>query len=116
MLLRPEVMIAIALCALVTVIPRVLPFIFIRHITISAPFITWLRLLPPGVLAALLLPELLFAENSLKTMPEISIELAACSIMVLVALASKKGNFLITVFGGIAAYAMLQAVFTSGLA
>ena len=63
MIVRSEILILIALCALVTVVPRIFPMLFAHKIKLSAPMVAWLRILPSAILAALLFPELLVREN-----------------------------------------------------
>ncbi len=107
---RPEIVIAIALCALVTVIPRILPFVLMRKIAVSDTFIAWLRLLPPSILAALLIPEIILVEDNLRSWPGIGIELVACLVVIIIAMI-KPGNLMLCVLGGIIAYASIQAIF-----
>jgi branched-subunit amino acid transport protein len=51
--------------ALVTYIPRVFPFLLLSGRKLPDLVISWLRYVPPAVLAALLLPSLLFSDGQL---------------------------------------------------
>jgi branched-subunit amino acid transport protein len=54
----------IAGMAVVTYLPRLLPTLFLSGKTLRPIFASWLRLVPPAVLAAMLVPSLLVRENS----------------------------------------------------
>jgi branched-subunit amino acid transport protein len=51
--------------AVVTYLPRLLPTLFLSGKTLRPIFASWLRLVPPAVLAAMLVPSLLVRENSI---------------------------------------------------
>ncbi|MFT5701983.1 MAG: branched-subunit amino acid transport protein [Desulforhopalus sp.] len=51
--------------ALVTYIPRLLPTLFLSGKTLQPLLTAWLRLVPPAVLAAMLVPSLLIREDSI---------------------------------------------------
>jgi branched-subunit amino acid transport protein len=51
--------------AVVTYLPRLLPTLFLSGKTLRPIFASWLRLIPPAVLAAMLVPSLLVRENSI---------------------------------------------------
>ncbi|MDQ0205716.1 branched-subunit amino acid transport protein [Alkalicoccobacillus murimartini] len=46
-------------CALVTIIPRILPFIFVRKLELPESFLKWLSYIPICILTALVMDELL---------------------------------------------------------
>lgn len=50
--------------AVVTYIPRLLPTLFLSGKTLQPLLTAWLRLIPPAVLAAMLVPSLLIREES----------------------------------------------------
>lgn len=50
--------------AVVTYLPRLLPTLFLSGRTLRPVIASWLRLVPPAVLAAMLIPSLLVRENS----------------------------------------------------
>lgn len=58
-MVRPEVLTLIVLCALVTVLPRVLPLMLIGKISLPPLAIAWLRHIPIAVITALLCQDLL---------------------------------------------------------
>jgi branched-subunit amino acid transport protein len=49
----------------VTYLPRLLPILFLSGRTLRPMLVAWLRLVPPAVLAAMLLPPLLIPEKRL---------------------------------------------------
>lgn len=51
--------------AIVTYLPRLLPTLFLSGKTLRPVFASWLRLVPPAVLAAMLVPSLLVPEKSI---------------------------------------------------
>ena len=50
---------------LVTYIPRLFPVLFLSGKTLPPLFVSWLKLVPPAVLAAMLFPSLLVKDESL---------------------------------------------------
>ncbi len=50
--------------AVVTYLPRLLPALFLSGKTLRPIFASWLRLIPPAVLAAMLVPSLVVRENA----------------------------------------------------
>lgn len=50
--------------AIVTYLPRLLPTLFLSGRTLRPVIASWLRLVPPAVLAAMLVPSLLVRDNS----------------------------------------------------
>lgn len=50
--------------AVVTYLPRLLPTLFLSGRTLRPVISSWLRLVPPAVLAAMLVPSLLVHDNS----------------------------------------------------
>jgi branched-subunit amino acid transport protein len=51
--------------AVVTYLPRLLPTLFLSGRTLRPVIVAWLRLIPPAVLAAMLVPSLLVREDRL---------------------------------------------------
>lgn len=51
--------------AVVTYLPRLLPTLFLSGRTLRPVIVAWLRLIPPAVLAAMLVPSLLVREERL---------------------------------------------------
>ena len=51
--------------AIVTYLPRLLPTLFLSGRTLRPVIASWLRLVPPAVLAAMLVPSLLVRDNSI---------------------------------------------------
>ena len=52
--------------AVVTYLPRLLPTLFLSGRTLRPGIASWLRLVPPAVLAAMLVPSLLVRDNSVE--------------------------------------------------
>lgn len=52
--------------AIVTYLPRLLPTLFLSGRTLTPVIASWLRLVPPAVLAAMLVPSLLVRDNSVE--------------------------------------------------
>lgn len=52
--------------AVVTYLPRLLPTLFLSGRTLRPVITSWLRLVPPAVLAAMLVPSLLIREDSVE--------------------------------------------------
>jgi branched-subunit amino acid transport protein len=52
--------------AIVTYLPRLLPTLFLSGKTLRPIFASWLRLIPPAVLAAMLVPSLLVPDKSIE--------------------------------------------------
>jgi len=51
---------------LVTYIPRLFPILFLSGKTLPPLFVSWLRLVPPAVLSAMLFPSLLIRDKSME--------------------------------------------------
>ncbi len=50
---------------LVTYLPRLFPILFLSGKTLPPLFVAWLRLVPPAVLAAMLIPSLLVPQDKI---------------------------------------------------
>ena len=62
---QAEIFLTILGMAVVTYIPRCLPIIFLSGRSLSPLLVSWLRLVPPAILAAMLVPALLCPEKSI---------------------------------------------------
>lgn len=58
-----NILLIVGMC-LVTAIPRFLPLLMLSSRTLNPTIERWLRLVPPAVLAAILVPEIFIAKNS----------------------------------------------------
>ncbi|MBD3110228.1 AzlD domain-containing protein [Bacillus sp. AGMB 02131] len=58
------VLLVILGCALVTVIPRVVPFILVKNVELPKPVIKWLSFIPICILTALVADSVLIQEES----------------------------------------------------
>jgi len=50
-------------CALVTIIPRILPFAFVRNLTLPQPVLKWLSYVPVCILTALVVENFTIQEH-----------------------------------------------------
>ncbi|MGW9100426.1 AzlD domain-containing protein [Priestia megaterium] len=50
-------------CTIVTLIPRVLPFIFVRNVSLPEPVLKWLSFIPVCILTALVVENLYTVKN-----------------------------------------------------
>ncbi len=50
-------------CALVTIIPRILPFAVVRNLTLPQPVLKWLSYVPICILTALVVQNFIIQEN-----------------------------------------------------
>ena len=106
MTVRPEILWLILLCALVTILPRVLPFLAAHRLRLSPLAVAWFRFLPAAILSALLFPALLFpGGEQLKTIA--SPEIAAAVVAAIVAW--KTRGIILTIVAGMFCYAALSA-------
>ena len=105
MTVRPDIFLLILLCALVTIIPRVLPFLVIGSIRYPPLFIAWLRHIPIAVIATLFSKEILLRDASLPA-DWTDIHLIAGLLTLLVAFITR--SILFTMLFGVAIYALLQ--------
>ena len=103
---RGEILMLILLCAAVTVVPRVLPFLAAARLRLSPRMVAWLRFLPPAILSAFLAPLLLPLNG--EPAEETAAKLAATLIAAAVAL--KTGNIIITVICGMLSFALFSAL------
>ena len=58
------VLLVILGCALVTIIPRVVPFILVKNVELPKPVIKWLSFIPICILTALVADSVLIQEES----------------------------------------------------
>jgi len=104
---RGEVLLLIVLSALVTVVVRVLPLLSAHRLRLSPWAVAWFRLLPPAILAALLLPELLLSDGALIGSLYNSRILAAALTAIV---AFKTRNIMLSIITGMASYSLLTMV------
>ena len=108
MTVRPEILGLILLCALVTIVPRVLPFLAAHRMRLSPRAVAWFRFLPVAILSALLFPALLFPggewQGTILTPHILAGAIAAFA-------AVRSGNIIIACITGMLGYAALSAIF-----
>ncbi len=104
MTIRGEIVILILLCMLVTIVPRVLPFLAAHRLRLAPWAVTWFRFLPPAILAALLFSGLLLPNGELSPniiSPEILAAFFAAAVSI------KTRSIIITVIAGMLGYALI---------
>lgn len=98
--------------AVVTAIPRIVPLLLLSSRSLPEPFMRWLEMIPPAVLAALLAQELLLTRSDAGVALNFSAEnifLWATIPTVLVGWFSK--NFFATVATGLITVALVRLYF-----
>lgn len=63
MTLRPEIIMLIVACMVVTVIPRVMPMVLVNRIELPEWFLAWLHHIPVAVISALFFREVLLLDG-----------------------------------------------------
>ncbi|MGE6554735.1 AzlD domain-containing protein [Exiguobacterium artemiae] len=103
--IRLELFVLFAACGLVTLIPRILPFLLMHGLTLPRLLTDWLSFIPVCLLSALFFQNLLVAQSG--DYPTLSLlHLAASVPTVLVAVSSKSLSF--TVITGVLSMALLR--------
>ncbi|OIN68277.1 branched-chain amino acid transporter AzlD [Exiguobacterium sp. KRL4] len=103
--IRLELLVLFAACGLVTLIPRILPFLLMHGLTLPRLLTDWLSFIPICLLSALFFQNLLVAQNS--DYPSLSfLHLAASIPTILIALTSKSLSF--TVITGVLSMALIR--------
>lgn len=91
--------------ALVTLLPRILPFIFVRQFELPGPFLRWLSYIPVCILTALVVDELLL-ESEIGAIHLNTTALIAIIPTLIVALATKSLS--LTVLTGVIVMAIIR--------
>lgn len=107
MTVRGEILVLILLCALVTVIPRVLPFLTAHRMRLSPVMVAWFRFLPAAILSALLAPAIFAPGGEWLTTPLAPELLATCACAVI---ALKTRSIIPILITGMLTYAAFSAV------
>lgn len=103
--MRPEVLILILLCALVTVIPRVVPLMLIGRVQYPPVVVAWLRHIPIAVITALLCQDTLLRDS---TLPTTWMDARLLAGLITLILAFITRSILLTVILGMAVYVLLR--------
>lgn len=106
--LRPEILLIILGSALVTLLPRLLPFIALRSVTLPGWAERFLRFVPPAVLGALLARELFLVGGQFTLPPE---NLAPLAVLPALAVALWRQSLIGTVLTGVGAIFLLRLLF-----
>ena len=96
----------IAGCALVTWIPRIVPFTIVKNITIPNLFMRWLNYIPVCILSALIIDSFIYSETTLRLHWQ---NIFAFIPTLIVALWTKSLSF--TVIIGVITMALLRYIF-----
>ena len=91
------VLLVILGCALVTVIPRIAPFILVKNVELPQPVIKWLSFIPLCILTALVADSVIIQEQS-----ELNIDWDALAVIIpTIVIAIWTKSLSITVLAGI---------------
>ncbi|WP_339179883.1 AzlD domain-containing protein [Bacillus sp. FSL R5-0560] len=91
-------------CALVTVIPRVVPFLVVRNISLPVPVLKWLSYVPVCILTALVVKDCMIQSNdSLKLNWQVAVVLIPTLLI-----AMKTKSLSMTVISGVVLMAGLR--------
>lgn len=104
MSVRPEIMLLILGCMIVTVVPRVLPMILVNRLQLPRWFLLWLGYVPIAVISALFFREILLTNGGWR---EWNDPYLAAGVLTLAA-AFVSRNILATVLVGAVAFTALR--------
>ncbi len=96
----------IAGCAIVTWLPRILPFTIVKNITLPGRFMRWLNYIPVCILSALIIDSFIYSETTSRLH---WLNIFAFMPTLLVALWTKSLSF--TVISGVLTMAFLRFAF-----
>ncbi|KMK78107.1 AzlD domain-containing protein [Alkalihalobacillus pseudalcaliphilus] len=108
MTLSTSILLLIIGCALVTLIPRILPFIFIKKLQLPEPFLKWLSFIPVCILTALVIQSVIHVDDTGFVMDQTVMIVLIPTIAV--AIFSKSLS--ITVITGVALMAVTRMFFS----
>ena len=106
MTVRPEVLLLIALCMAVTIVPRILPLALARRMRLPPLVETWLTYVPVAVIAALLVDQVLLVgeqPGAAWSWPHV---VAGVTVVVIAAISR---SITLTVVGGVLVFSVVQA-------
>lgn len=93
--------------SIVTILPRILPIMFIAKLNLNEKSTEFLKLIPIAILSALVLTQLFIVNNKMHiSIPE------TIALIPTVIVAIKKNNLLLTVIIGIVSVALLRFKFS----
>ena len=99
---RAEVLVLIVACLAVTIIPRVVPLLFVRHVRLPPVVHAWLRFVPTAVISALLFTEIVLVDGAPSLL---SASLIAGAVALIAASLSR--SIAATIVIGVASFATL---------
>ncbi|WP_424769411.1 AzlD domain-containing protein [Paenibacillus sp. sgz302251] len=94
-------------CALVTIIPRIVPFAVIRNLNFPRPLLKWLTYIPVCLLTALIVQGVIHKTDSLPTVEWRSLLILIPTLVT----ALKTKSLLLTVLVGIVSAALVRFLF-----
>jgi len=104
--IRPEVLIIVAGCALVTLLPRIAPLLLLARAGLPGWALTWLKQVPVAILSALLATELLLEKGALLPLANPN----AIAILPVLVVAALTRSLIGSVLAGIVSMALLRAL------
>jgi len=102
-----SVVLLILACAAVTFVPRILPFVVVRNLSLPRAIQKWLSYVPVCLLTALIVQGLIRKAGDVPAVDGLNVAVAVPTLLV----ALKTNNLLATVLTGIVAAALLRIVF-----
>lgn len=94
-------------CALVTIIPRILPFAIIRRLQLPKPFTKWLSYIPVCLLTALVVQGAIRQTDSIPAINGLHLLIMLPTLFI----AIKTKSLLITVITGVLCAALVRLIF-----
>ena len=104
MSVRPEILMLIAACMVVTIVPRILPMILANRLDLPVWFLAWLRYIPVSVIAVLFFREVLITGGDFRQWSD---PYLASGIMTLL-FAFILRNIALTILSGIITFIVLR--------
>lgn len=102
-----SIVLIIAGCALVTVIPRIIPFAVIRKLNLPKPIMKWLAYIPVCLLTALIVQGAIDQSKAGLSINWIHLLIILPTLLI----AIKTKNLLVTVIAGILSAALIRWIF-----
>ncbi|WP_338754533.1 AzlD domain-containing protein [Bacillus sp. FJAT-52991] len=107
MSVNPTVLFVIIGCAIVTLIPRVAPFLIVRTVKLPKPVMKWLSFIPVCILSALVVGSVIEREPG--QFPSLNIEILITLLPTLL-LAIWTKSLLVTVIAGVVLMAFVRTL------
>ncbi|MCU7709249.1 AzlD domain-containing protein [Priestia sp. JV24] len=96
-------------CALVTVVPRIVPFLVVRNIALPEPVLKWLSYIPICILTALVVENFIIQANDSQANDSVKINWPVIIVVIpTLLIALKTKSLSITVISGVGMMALLR--------